>query len=288
MKVSTSVSNSEKLPTWPLRGSGNCRDECPCPRQSMVATAKPRCAQLVHRLEIFFDELAAPGEDADRSLGIGGESSARSVAIPIRCPDLAGYGTVGTGIAGSENELHGAATNRSMHPCNHCFQQGSRTPWNTGQPAVVQPGIGRPPRRGRILRCRNRTSKRAAGPPAAAEASEDRRRKASPISLAAAGDMKNTAQFGRRGPIEQVARDGDDAVGEVERVGRRTQLVADSGLLPLARQPEHGPRKIASERTIDPAGAQNDVVAVGSGNGAFAPELAVAITPSGSVGSSSR
>ena len=45
----------------------------------------------------------------------------------------------------------------------------------------------------------------------------------------------------------------------------------------LARQREHGPRKIASERTVDPAGAQNDVVAVGGGNGAFAPELAVAI-----------
>src|SRR2546430_11924329 len=42
MNASTSVSKSEKLSTCPLRGSGNCRDECPCPRQSMTATVKPR------------------------------------------------------------------------------------------------------------------------------------------------------------------------------------------------------------------------------------------------------
>ena len=42
MKVSRSSSYSEKSPTWPLRGSASLRSEPPWPRQSSVATAKPR------------------------------------------------------------------------------------------------------------------------------------------------------------------------------------------------------------------------------------------------------
>ena len=119
---------------------------------------------------------------------------------------------------------------------------------------------------------------RAEGPPAAAEAARIAVANSGPIGVAATGDVKDTPQFGRRGPIEQVPRDGDDPVGEIERIGRRAQLVADHGnSRALARKREHRACKIASERTIDPTGAKNDVVAGGGGNGVFALELAVAI-----------
>src|ERR1700722_9162356 len=43
-KALRSRSNKEKSSIWPLRGFFNCRAEPPCPRQSMVATAKPRAS----------------------------------------------------------------------------------------------------------------------------------------------------------------------------------------------------------------------------------------------------
>ena len=42
MKRMRSRSYSQKPRTWPLRGFASMRCEPPCPRQSMVATAKPR------------------------------------------------------------------------------------------------------------------------------------------------------------------------------------------------------------------------------------------------------
>src|SRR6185436_1585533 len=60
MKRMRSRSYSQKPATWPLCGLDSMRCEPPCPRQSMVATAK----QIGDDLEIFLDEFGTPAQQA--------------------------------------------------------------------------------------------------------------------------------------------------------------------------------------------------------------------------------
>ena len=85
----------------------------PLPPPVHDSDRKAALAQIAHRLEIFFDELAASGEDAHRSLAASRRIPAREAQLhPVRCRDLARDDVVGNRIAGNRNQLHGASSAR--------------------------------------------------------------------------------------------------------------------------------------------------------------------------------
>ena len=68
-------------------------------------------AQVAHRLEIFFDLLAAAGEDADRALAVGRRRPARKAQFrAVRRLDGAGDDVLRNGIGGNRDERHGQRT----------------------------------------------------------------------------------------------------------------------------------------------------------------------------------
>jgi hypothetical protein len=73
----------------------------------------------------------------------------------------------------------------------------------------------------------------------------------------------------------------DHAGGRVRDVpcpGRRADLIGDDAkLVVLARQPQNGVQEIVPARRIDPAGAQDQVIAAGVADGELAGELAAPI-----------
>ena len=71
MKASRSRSYSAKSRTWPLRRIGSARSESPCPRQSRIATAKPRARRSRTVSKYFSMNSARPGNRADRALAAG-------------------------------------------------------------------------------------------------------------------------------------------------------------------------------------------------------------------------
>src|SRR5271155_1542316 len=79
----------------------------PLPAPVDHGDSKTPVAQILHRLEIFFDVLAAAGEDADRSLAVGRWRPARETQFgPIGGLDGAGDDIVGHGIGGNRDERH--------------------------------------------------------------------------------------------------------------------------------------------------------------------------------------
>jgi len=74
---------------------------------------KTAIAQVAHRLEIFLDLLAAPREDADRTLAARGRRPARKAQFgPVRRADGAADDVVGNGICGNRDKRHGAVSAR--------------------------------------------------------------------------------------------------------------------------------------------------------------------------------
>ena len=68
-------------------------------------------AQVAHRLEIFLDLLAAPGEDADRALATRRRRPPREPQFrAIRRFDGAGDDVFRNGIGGNRDERHGQRT----------------------------------------------------------------------------------------------------------------------------------------------------------------------------------
>src|ERR1035437_1369184 len=82
---------------WPPFNSG-----APC------STAQTALAQVAHRFEIFFDLLAAAGEDADRALAVGRRRPAREAQFrAVGRLDGAGDDVLRNGIGGNRHKRHG-------------------------------------------------------------------------------------------------------------------------------------------------------------------------------------
>ncbi len=78
---------------------------------------KTAVAQVPHRLEIFFDVLAAAGEDADGPLAVGRRRPSREAQFgAIGRLDRAGYNVFGNGIGGNRDERHGGRPVRQEAP----------------------------------------------------------------------------------------------------------------------------------------------------------------------------
>src|SRR5450432_3147743 len=101
MKVSTSISKSEKLSTCPLRGSGSCREECPCPRQSIVATAKPRWRRSRTVSKYFSMNSPRPVKTQTVPLALSGQSQrAKRNSTPSGVLTLPVTASSGPGLSG--------------------------------------------------------------------------------------------------------------------------------------------------------------------------------------------
>ena len=103
ISTSTSRSYSEKSPTWPLRGSLSVRSEPPCPRQSMVATAKPRARNSRTVSKYFSMNSARPWNRHTVPLRPGGGCQrAKRILTPSRVLSMPVTTSSGTGLAGME------------------------------------------------------------------------------------------------------------------------------------------------------------------------------------------
>src|SRR5215475_11353292 len=68
---------------------------------------KSAIAQIAHGLEIFFDVLAAPLEDAHGAFPIGRRRPARKTDLgAVRSLDRSGNGILGNRVGGNRNERH--------------------------------------------------------------------------------------------------------------------------------------------------------------------------------------
>src|SRR5215468_5367601 len=102
MNVSRSISYSPKSSTCPLRGSGNCREECPCPRQSMVATAKPRRRRSLIVSKYFSMNSPRPPKTQTVPLPVAESQRAKRNSTPSGVPTLPSIAPSGTGLPGME------------------------------------------------------------------------------------------------------------------------------------------------------------------------------------------
>src|SRR3954468_24296720 len=103
MKVSRSCSYSEKSPTWPLRGSSYLRCDRPWPRQSKVATAKPRERSTRTVSKYFSMNSARPWMMQTVPLRPGGGCQrAKRRLTPSRVLSMPVTTSSGTGLAGIE------------------------------------------------------------------------------------------------------------------------------------------------------------------------------------------
>ncbi len=117
MNVSRSVSNSEKLPTWPLRRSPSARSDRPWPRQSRMATAKSAAAQIANGLEIFLDPLGAAGKNTHRAAAAGRRRKAgEAQRHAVRRLQHAGDDVVRNRICGNRDELHKSLFTKGLRP----------------------------------------------------------------------------------------------------------------------------------------------------------------------------
>src|SRR5579859_2039868 len=83
---------------------------------------KPSLAQIAHGLEIFFDVLAAPLEDANRALAVGRWRPARKSDFgAVRGLDCPGNGIFRNRVGGNRDERHG--TDREAE--NSCKVKGN-------------------------------------------------------------------------------------------------------------------------------------------------------------------
>ncbi len=108
--VSRSRSYSAKLPTWPLRGSASIRSDSPWPRQSIMATAKPRLRASPTTSKYFSMNSARPGSTSTVPLRpSGGAQRAKRNATPSGVLKIPVTAPSGTGFAGVEMSVIGAA-----------------------------------------------------------------------------------------------------------------------------------------------------------------------------------
>ncbi len=108
MNASTSSSYSEKSPTWPLRRSDSSRSDIPWPRQSSVATAKPRARSSRAVSKYFSMNSARPWNRQTVPLRPGGGCQrAKRRLTPSRALIVPETTSSGTGLAGMETRIHG-------------------------------------------------------------------------------------------------------------------------------------------------------------------------------------
>src|SRR5690606_22398366 len=92
--------------TWPLRGSGSWRDECPCPRQSIIATAKPR-SRKSRTVSKYFSICSPRPVNRQtvplRPCGDGHRAKRKSTPSEVLTAPLTQFS--GTGFAGIESSF---------------------------------------------------------------------------------------------------------------------------------------------------------------------------------------
>ena len=103
MMASRSVAYSEKFRTWPLLASLRPRSDRPCPRQSKVATAKPRARKSRTVSKYFSMYSARPCNSTTVPLRPGGGSKrAKRSETPSGVLTAPVTTWSGTGLAGME------------------------------------------------------------------------------------------------------------------------------------------------------------------------------------------
>src|SRR3984893_4110171 len=108
-KASTSTSKSEKSRTWPLRGSRKRRDEWPCPRQSIIATANPRSRRSRTVSKYFC--ICSPPPVKTQTVPLrpaGGAQRAKRNSAPSGVLMVPATTFSGTGLAGIETSVMAA------------------------------------------------------------------------------------------------------------------------------------------------------------------------------------
>lgn len=107
---------------------------------------------------------------------------------------------------------------------------------------------------------------------------EDRLGDIGPDGFARRAHVEHAAQVRIIRPRSQVARHGEDHIGDVERAGRASRLVGDDADL-VARfgEAQHRLDEVLAEGAVDPGRAQDGVVVGGGRDRPFAGELARAI-----------
>ena len=123
---------------------------------------------------------------------------------------------------------------------------------------AIQPRVCRPPCRGGILRAgdRNNTRGRAA---AFGRRRQDGRGELRPVGGAGRRHVEGAVAL-VAATLGEIARNGEDAVRDIGRGRRIADLIGDDAhLVLLARELEHGPNEVATERAVDPRRPQDHV-----------------------------
>ena len=106
MMAARSVAYSEKFRTWPLCGSESARSDMPCPRQSKVATAKPRARRSRTVSKYFSMYSARPCSTTTVPLRpAGGAQRAKRKVTPSGVLMLPVTTSSGAGLAGMETSF---------------------------------------------------------------------------------------------------------------------------------------------------------------------------------------
>ena len=99
-----------------------------------------------------------------------------------------------------------------------------------------------------------------------------------PCRIAGRSHVEDAAKVRIAWSFEQVAANGNDAVGDIERIRRRPVLVRHDGdFVAVLREAQHRPDEVFPEGRVDPRGAQNDVVGSCLGDRALAGEFRGAV-----------
>jgi hypothetical protein len=109
-KVRRRLRNPRSCARNPCVPSRNCRDECPCPRQSIIATAKPR-SRRSRTVSKYFSMLFGTRRLKTQTVPLrpfAGRLPARKPQLSaVRRLDGAGHGPLGNGVGGNGDERHG-------------------------------------------------------------------------------------------------------------------------------------------------------------------------------------
>ena len=104
----------------PLARIASSRDDPPCPRESNVATAKPRRRRSFDRLEILLDELGAPVQEHDSA------AHRRAIGRKPRIAEL-------DAVVGGQCIDHRALRNRIARDFDETGQAGPKRLWPPGR-----------------------------------------------------------------------------------------------------------------------------------------------------------
>ena len=148
MIATRSRSNSEKSSIWPLRGFFNWRAEPPCPRQSIVATAKPRSSTAATTSKIFLDEFRAALQHLHRSARRRRGRAARGAQLhAVDRAHGCDEGPERGGIFRGRDEMHRGRSAKQAGLIGHFPRKCAKTPEYS---APLSPSALQDAKRGRL------------------------------------------------------------------------------------------------------------------------------------------